>query len=208
MLKKPEDFQIKSMDSEESAGNSEDFYRRWSRRKQTHRDRPSKSIAEPTDVASDQMDAPPEATDADMPPIDSLGEESDFSGFMSPKVSEKLRKVALRKLFNLPQFNLRDGLDDYDDDFTKFEALGDIITADLRHQMEMEAERNKAKENQLAELEPEGVELEDADLSESETDEARMDPIPDPSATPGAGDDIIDEHMPAGRIEDESSRNT
>ena len=38
-------------------------------------------------------------------------------------------------------FNVRDGLDDYDEDFTSFEALGDIVTSDMKHQAEMEAER-------------------------------------------------------------------
>ena len=34
-----------------------------------------------------------------------------------------------------------DGLDDYDDDFTAFEALGDLVTADMRHERAREAER-------------------------------------------------------------------
>ena len=70
--------------------------------------------------------------------------------FFSPKVSEALRKQALRKLFGCSGFNIRDGLDDYDDDFTQFETLGDIITADMRHQMEMESRRRL---EQLAEQE-------------------------------------------------------
>ena len=62
-------------------------------------------------------------TDADMPPIETLTENSDYTGFMSPEVSEQLRKLALRKLFQGTVFKQRDGLDDYDDDFTKFEKL-------------------------------------------------------------------------------------
>ncbi|MBF2761421.1 MAG: DUF3306 domain-containing protein [Ectothiorhodospiraceae bacterium AqS1] len=83
-------------------------------------------------------------TDADMPPIESLNEHSDYSGFLSPGVSEELRRRALRKLFLSAAFNVRDGLDDYDDDFTSFEALGDMVTADMKHQMEAEAERAQA----------------------------------------------------------------
>ena len=80
-------------------------------------------------------------TDEDMPPIDSLDENSDYSGFLSPGVSEGLRRRALRKLFMSAVFNVRDGLDDYDEDFTNFEALGDVVTSDMRHQAEAEAER-------------------------------------------------------------------
>ena len=82
-------------------------------------------------------------TDEDMPPLDSLDENSDYSGFLSPGVSEALRRRALRKLFSSAAFNIPDGLDDYDDDFTSFAALGDIVTSDMKHQAEMEAERAK-----------------------------------------------------------------
>ena len=85
-------------------------------------------------------------TDEDMPGIDTLDDDSDYSGFMSEGVSEELRKLALRKLFAGVGFNIRDGLDDYDDDFRSFEALGDIITSDMKHQMELEEERKKEAE--------------------------------------------------------------
>ena len=80
-------------------------------------------------------------TDADMPALETLGEDSDYSGFLSPEVSEALRKKALRKMFHLATYNITDGLDDYDEDFTIYEPLGDMITADMRHQTELQAER-------------------------------------------------------------------
>jgi hypothetical protein len=80
-------------------------------------------------------------TDEDMPDIESLTPESDYTDFLSPGVSDKLRKLALRKLFHNEVFNIRDGLDEYDDDFTRFEKLGDIVTSDMRHQLELEAQR-------------------------------------------------------------------
>lgn len=82
-------------------------------------------------------------TDEDMPPLESLDENSDYSGFLSSGVTEGLRRRALRKLFSSAVFNVPDGLDDYDDDFTSFAALGDIVTSDMKHQAEMEAERAK-----------------------------------------------------------------
>ena len=84
-------------------------------------------------------------TDDDMPQVESLNESSDYSGFLSPGVSDGLRKIALRKLFRSEKFNIRDGLDDYDDDFRNFAALGDIITSDMKHQMEVEQEREKQR---------------------------------------------------------------
>ncbi len=80
-------------------------------------------------------------TDSDMPDINSLDESSDYSLFMSEGVSETLRKLALRKLFSGAGFNIKDGLDDYDDDFTSFKGLGGLITCDMKHQQEMKEKR-------------------------------------------------------------------
>jgi len=66
-----------------------------------------------------------------LPSIDSLDEHSDYRAFMSDKVSEELRLQALRKLFRLPQFNVCDGLDDYDEDFASCKPLGSIVTHDM-----------------------------------------------------------------------------
>jgi ferredoxin len=74
-------------------------------------------------------------------PIDSLNEDTDMKGFMSPAISEELRRIALRKFFHLPKFNQRDGLDDYDENFRSFQDLGDLLTSDMRYHLERLAER-------------------------------------------------------------------
>ena len=127
----------------------ENFIQRWSRRKQ-EAEQNSALRNEPI-PASEDLTEKKQLTDADMPAIDSLTEDSDYSGFFSPKVSEALRKQALGKLFHSPVFNIRDGLDDYDGVYNEFEKLGDIITADMRHQLEMEAQR---REQQMTEVDP------------------------------------------------------
>lgn len=88
-------------------------------------------------------------TDADMPTIESLDEASDFSGFLSEKVSEQLRRKALSKLFHLPEFNVRDGLNDYDEDYSTFVPLGDTVT----YQMKQFIERQKQQFNEALEAE-------------------------------------------------------
>jgi len=80
-------------------------------------------------------------TDEDMPDIKSMTPDSDYTDFLSPGVSEELRNAALRKLFLSEVFNIRDGLNEYDEDYTHFESLGDIVTADMKHQLELKAER-------------------------------------------------------------------
>ncbi|MDD9823152.1 MAG: DUF3306 domain-containing protein [Gammaproteobacteria bacterium] len=116
--------------------------------------------------------APPPLTDAHMPPLERLDADSDFSGFLSPGVSEGLRRQALRKLFRSAIFNARDGLDDYDDDFRHFPPLGDHITSDMKHRMEMEAERAKAEAAEGAESPDESEEESVADTVDSPPDES------------------------------------
>ncbi len=111
----------------------------------------------------------PVLTDDDMEPVEELTEDSDYSKFMSPGVSDELRNLALRKMFHAPIFNIRDGLDEYDGDYTSFEKLGDIITADMRHQMEIEA--NKKLEQEVREI-AEAGEIEDEQDADSDPEQA------------------------------------
>lgn len=116
-----------------------------------------------------------EPTDADMPPLESLSADSDFTGFLSPKVSETLRRAALRKLFHGSTFNLIDELDDYAEDFSTFEALGDIITADMRHQLELQAKK-KAEAAEQALLEKvEATETGSEPIQSADTQESIQD---------------------------------
>lgn len=126
----------------------EQFITRWSRLKRAaHESLPEpENVADAVDASALATSADPQIdiqtlTDADMPPLESLDKDSDYRGFLSEKVSETLRKQALRKLFHSPEFNVRDGLDDYDEEYTHFAKLGDIVTADMRHQLETEAKR-------------------------------------------------------------------
>jgi hypothetical protein len=126
-------------------------------------------------AAQEPEDREPVLTDADMPAIESLKEDSNFSQFMSSGVSDELRNLALKKMFKAPFFNIRDGLDEYDEDFTTFEKLGDIVTCDMRHQMEVEAKKKlEAEARQIAESGAGGesestaiVEDEEVDIDES-----------------------------------------
>ena len=145
----------KTADHEETTMANEDFLHRWSRRKHEAQQLPAAEpgVSSDSDVSIDGL-----LTDADMPPLDTLTEDSDYSGFLSPKVSEALRQQALRQLFRSPGFNVRDGLDDYDDDFTAFAKLGDVVTSDMKHQVQMEARRLQQRvEQELAASQEEGV---------------------------------------------------
>ncbi len=153
----------------------EEFLQRWSRRKQQHaagQPLPPESVVEPTTLAEQAPVADaPVLTDADMTPIEELTEDSDYSAFMSSGVSDQLRNLALRKLFHVPVFNIRDGLDDYDGDFTTFAKLGDIITCDMKHMLEVEARKNAEKllaEQEAADQPPAELAADEMTLVEEE----------------------------------------
>jgi hypothetical protein len=124
--------------SAEAGPGEESFLGRWSRLKR--HDEPAVRAEPPPApvraVEPEPAQAPRELTDEDMPDLGTIGEGSDVSPFFSPRVSEELRQAALKRLFRSPRFNIRDGLDDYDEDFRSFHALGDIVTAEMRLQRE------------------------------------------------------------------------
>ncbi len=164
------------------SGNNEGFAARWSRRKQLvlEEEIKDKQLDSETDAGATDSeladDLPKELTaeeklaelnlltDEDMPDIETLHEESDYSGFMSTGVSEGLRKMALSKLFHGKSYNIRDGLDEYDGDYTYFEKLDPTtITSDMHHMIEVEAKRALAKKEQEEEEDRLLAEAENAD---------------------------------------------
>jgi hypothetical protein len=135
------------------ADEDEGFLPRWSRRKLDERDKQGNAgsvsdSAVQDNVSGEGMEAVAspqhkELTDADMPSVDSLDEQSDYSAFMSPKVSDRLRALALRKLFHLPAYNITDGLNDYDEDYTSFAGLGNIVTHEMKRMLKRELEESE-----------------------------------------------------------------
>ena len=151
---------MSDIDSKEQAG----FLNRWSQRKsqQAVKDKEEQELV---GLSEERVTTEQELkTDEDMPPIENLTEESDYSGFMSPKVSEVLRKQALRKLFHMPSLNIVDGLDDYAEDFTNFAPLGDLVTEEMKRVLV----REKVKLDEQAKLDAE------AEAVESGTEEAEI----------------------------------
>jgi hypothetical protein len=147
-----------------SDSSQENLLSRWSRRKLQSVDeaitadeagaleqKPLPEQELPSDnLVSEEVIQQPILTDVDMPAIESLDETSDFSMFMSSGVSDQLRNMALRKMFKAPVYNIRDGLDDYDELYTSFEKLGDIVTSDMKHQIAMKAKKKMEEEAQKA----------------------------------------------------------
>ena len=127
------------------------------------------------------VDAEPLLSDEDMPELTALTSQSDISIFFNRGVSNALRSAALKTIFQLPQYNIRDGLNDYDEDYTYFEPLGDTVTCDMKfHKERKEREAREAEEREalLAEQEAadradEVTEDESPDTESQESDTAQ-----------------------------------
>ena len=187
------------MNSSKKHSEGESFASRWSRRKhaldkgdQEQGDQDQEAQAQTEEISNSNKSLTVEAaidekdaaqikaeklaslnalTDEDMPDVNSLDESSDFSKFMSTNVSEGLRKIALHKLFHGESYNVRDGLDEYDGDYTYFEKLDpNTITSDMKHLMEVEAEKLKQLEAQAL-LEDEAEDEVENEVSDEITDE-------------------------------------
>jgi hypothetical protein len=62
-----------------------------------------------------------------------LGSDSDFSAFVSKGVDKDVRRLAMKKLFSDPHFNLVDRLDVYMDDYNKPSPMSEAMLAALHH---------------------------------------------------------------------------
>ncbi len=115
--------------------DTEGFLSRWSQRKQAveqasvepteapqaldgAREEGAEHLPEPAAVDSTTGEAT-KVDPADLPDIDSLDADSDFTVFMDKGVPEAVTRRALRRLWRLdPVFGHLDGLNDYDLDYT------------------------------------------------------------------------------------------
>jgi uncharacterized protein DUF3306 len=120
----------------------ENFLSRWSRLKHE----------QPVEKKSDDTPAPA------LPPVEQLTPESDFSGFMHPKVEDALRRVALKKLFSDPHFNLPDPYEAYSGDWTVGEPIPPELLATLNQARTLLFTENKEKEEEKKDQCPAGEE--------------------------------------------------
>ena len=102
------------------AQDKERFLDRWSRLKHESKDLPQKKDEAKADTAAPVL-----------PAVDKLTAESDFTGFMHPKVDDALRRVALKKLFSDPHFNVPDPFEPYSGDWTGGEPISEEMLATL-----------------------------------------------------------------------------
>ncbi len=112
--------------------------------------------------ASDVQDPAPEAT-----------EDLSVAQLLVSEASESVKKAALRKLFLSEEFNVRDGLDDYDDDYSNLKSLSEGVAETLRDWVKDKTEEETTpEEEQVIDNKAEGEVLEhsESDLEVSDNE--------------------------------------
>jgi len=123
--------------SEMQRDEKEPFLARWSRLK---REAPAPKQEEAAAPA--------------LPTLDKLTPDSDFAAFMNPKVKDELRRLALKKLFSDPHFNVPDPFEPFSGDWTVGEPISEELLATLNQARTVlfnEQEKKAADEPVVAE---------------------------------------------------------
>jgi hypothetical protein len=123
----------------------EGFLRRWARMKASGESSGAEAVAEapppapaPAPAATAVPLAKPAAPVPERPAptledAARLTPDSDFSAFVSQAVDKDVRRLALKKLFADPHFNVLDRLDMYMDDYNKPDPVSATMLAALDH---------------------------------------------------------------------------
>ena len=84
---------------------------------------PSRKAGRSADPGADPS-ADADTKHTELPSLDSLqGLQSDYLDFMQPKVTQQLKRAALKKLFADPHFNVIDRFEAYSEDYTQADPI-------------------------------------------------------------------------------------
>ena len=139
---------------------NESVLSRWSRRKLD-----TKANIDSKEVAAESVPLPPteQVFEEDTPvPI-----------WQQPDVDPDIKKSALAALFRQPEFNEVDRMNEYDEDFTQFKGLGNIVTQEMKRMFKL-AEQKTRPEEQVAQINLD-VKEQDSGLDESDLKELHND---------------------------------
>ncbi|WP_308633177.1 DUF3306 domain-containing protein [Massilia sp. R2A-15] len=127
---------------------NEGFLQRWSRLKSHPETEPGSGPADLTpslEGPQEQMGSgppdltPPLTAPVEPPPLPTLADaasltaESDYSAFVARGVDASVRRLAMKKLFADPHFNVIDGLDIYMSDYNVPDPVSPAMLASLAH---------------------------------------------------------------------------
>ncbi|EGU30486.1 hypothetical protein VII00023_10769 [Vibrio ichthyoenteri ATCC 700023] len=103
-------------------------------------------------------------------------EEMSLANLLVSQVEESAKKAAMRKMFMSAEFNIRDGLDDYDEDYSNLKTLSQGVAETLREWVKEKPEE-AAEQNATSDsaFEQEDGTLSDDSITEESSDNTIVD---------------------------------
>ncbi len=212
------------------ARQGEGFSARWSRRKTAERERAKdadlEAIPEPAESQlkssaltytepetetepGSEPETAPEIAPEDLPDVESLEKDSDYTPFMQTGVPEWLRRKALRKLWlSDPVLANLDGLNDYDEDYSAIGMVAQEIASRYQPGRGYRDEEEAEAEDAPKEETKEDVENVSGAEEEPKSDGAEADADGAEIAETGAEDGTRGDDAEAAGLDDPSDNNT
>ena len=114
----------------------------------------------------------------ELPDIETLEKDSDYTPFLAEGVPEAIKKLALRKLWaSDPVLANIDGLNDYDEDFTIIEAIKTFVSEGVEKLKEAEDKIPKVETNEDTNKEDQKSSEEDIEKIEEEREDDLSDSV-------------------------------
>ena len=133
----------------------------------------AEKAAREEEEAEEERELTPEQAEAvkDLPPVESLTKDSDFTPFFAQNVPDFLKRQAYKVLWRSnPFFKFRDGLDDYDEDFSLAKLVGKIVSETEGAPKPGQARANDETAKTAASEKGVDAEGEDDDIGDAEDD--------------------------------------
>jgi len=126
--------------------NDPGFLSRWSRQKLTDKEPIEKKIK-----GSESLDLKHKPEQE----VYSEADEQLLPLWQQKDVEPDMKRKALSALFKQPEFNDVDHMNEYDEDFTHFSSLGDVVTEEMKRMLRLAEEKTRSEaDDSLSENEP------------------------------------------------------
>lgn len=123
----------------EKAENEEGVFSRWSRRKLRKVEDEAETLDQATELESSSEPA------LEVKALQKPVEQSELPTWQQDDVDIESKQKALAALFRQPEFKDVDHMNEYDEDFTQFDSLGDIVTAEMKRMLKIAEEKTRPK---------------------------------------------------------------
>ncbi len=115
--------------------DDEGFLSRWSKRKLT----PEDELQQDEQESNESNDIEPIEAET---PIEQPA-EADKPIWQQQDADPLVKKQALQDLFKQSEFGVLDGLNEYDEDYTSFSSLGNVVTREMKRMLELAEQKTR-----------------------------------------------------------------